>query len=101
MIGSVVTCAWSGEVVSPAVASPRPSIMAVVARTAATSRRTSAGPPPTVPSTVSTTATWTRVMAVTGSSSPARIPASPAAVERSRLRNRFCRREASVVTVVV
>ncbi|OKJ91477.1 hypothetical protein AMK34_38875 [Amycolatopsis sp. CB00013] len=101
LTGRVVTCACSGELVRPAVARPRPIIMATLASTATTSRPTLAGVSVTTPSTVMITATWTSEMTVTGSTSPARMDASPAAVERSRFRNRFCRREASVVTALV
>ena len=98
--GSEVTCACSGELVTPAVASPRASIITNVATTPSTRSATSAGPSLRPANTPRITATCTAEMTLTGSTRPVRMAASPAAVERSRLRNRSWRRAASVVTVV-
>ena len=58
------------------------------------------GRPLTAAKTDRSTTSWTAAMRTTGSTSPSRTPRSLRAADRSRLRNRVCRRAASVVTTV-
>lgn len=99
--GSVVTCAWSGVLVRPAVAMAAPTNINSRTTTAATTATTPTGGVPTTDRIATMTPACTRFTSVIGSMSPLRMETSFADVERSRLKDRFWRREARVVVAVL
>src|SRR5690606_23668743 len=99
--GRAVTWACSRELVTSAVADPRARSRTNAARVAATRSTASTGPLPLAAAkTPRIRVICTSAMAPTGRTSPVRMVASLAAVDRSCLRKRPWRRAASVVTVV-